>query len=66
MACPQELVEAAADNIAELRDRGGNQGYYNAYGRYVDHLISAIAVRKHHVSVTIRPASMGVVIFFLW
>jgi len=49
-ACRQELVEAAGDNITELRATGGNQGY-NAYGRYVDHLISAIAVRKHHVSV---------------
>ena len=50
MACRQELVEAAGDNITELRAAGGNQGY-NTYGRYVDHLISAIAVRKHHVSV---------------
>lgn len=50
VACRQELVEAAGDNITELRATGGNQAY-NAYGRYVDHLISAIAVRKHHVSV---------------
>jgi len=50
VACRQELVEAVGDNITELRATGGNQGY-NAYGRYVDHLISAIAVRKHHVSV---------------
>lgn len=50
VACRQELVEAAGDNITDLRATGGNQGY-NAYDRYVDHLISAIVVRKHHVSV---------------
>ena len=51
MACRQELAEAV-ENIIEWRGRVVSQrgDAFHVYGLYVEHLISAIAVRKNHVS----------------